>query len=108
MNTGNTHVLMVVDGPGIKAQVNSHPVETIPVAPTILSVLGLDPASLTVVQKEGPKYCQVSRHISEATKHHCTEPNGGAGPSALTPLISPCRSQVWDETVEGIGPCVAR
>jgi hypothetical protein len=53
MNTGDTHVLMVVNGPDIKAQVNSHPVETTQVAPTILSVLGLNPAALTAVQKEG-------------------------------------------------------
>ena len=53
MNTGDTHVLMVVNGPGIKAQVNSRPVETTQVAPTILTVLGLNPAKLTAVQKEG-------------------------------------------------------
>jgi hypothetical protein len=53
MNTGDTHVLMVVNGPGIKAQVNSRPVETTQVAPTILAVLGLNPAALTAVQKEG-------------------------------------------------------
>jgi hypothetical protein len=55
MNAGDTHVLMVVNGPGIKAQVNSHAVETTQVAPTILSILGLNPASLTAVQKEGTK-----------------------------------------------------
>jgi hypothetical protein len=53
MNIGDTHVLMVVNGPDIKAQVNSHPVETTQVAPTILYVLGLKPDALTAVQKEG-------------------------------------------------------
>ncbi len=53
MNPGDTHVLMVVNGPGIKAQVNAHPVETTQVAPTILYVLGLNPHALTAVQKEG-------------------------------------------------------
>jgi arylsulfatase A-like enzyme len=55
MNLGDTHVLMVVNGPGIKAQVNSRPVETTQVAPTILSVLGLNPKALAAVQKEGTK-----------------------------------------------------
>jgi hypothetical protein len=40
------------NGPGIRPQVNSRPVETTQVAPTILSVLGLNPAKLTAVQKE--------------------------------------------------------
>jgi arylsulfatase A-like enzyme len=53
MNPGDTHVLMVVNGPGIKSQVNSRPVETTQVAPTILHVLGLNPHALTAVQKEG-------------------------------------------------------
>jgi hypothetical protein len=67
MNTGDTHVLMVVNGPGIKAQVNSHPVETTQVAPTILSVLGLNPASLTAVQKEGTK---VLPGLEAHPRHH--------------------------------------
>ena len=53
MNTGDRHVLMVVDGPGIPAQVESAPVETTQVAPTILSLLGLNPAQLTAVQARG-------------------------------------------------------
>jgi hypothetical protein len=55
MNPGDTHVLMLVNGPGIKAQVNGRPVETTQVAPTILSVLGLNPKALAAVQKEGTK-----------------------------------------------------
>ncbi|MCL2515196.1 MAG: sulfatase-like hydrolase/transferase, partial [Microbacteriaceae bacterium] len=55
MNTGDRHVLMVVDGPGIKAGVHSAPVETTQVAPTILSVLGLNPSALTAVKAEGTK-----------------------------------------------------
>jgi arylsulfatase A-like enzyme len=55
MNTGDTHVLMVVSGPGIPAQVSSASVETTQVAPTILSLLGLNPADLTAVQKEGTR-----------------------------------------------------
>ena len=53
MNTGDTHVLMIVSGPGVPAQVESASVETTQVAPTILSILGLDPAALTAVQTEG-------------------------------------------------------
>jgi hypothetical protein len=44
---------MVVSGPGIPAQVVSTSVETTQVAPTILSVLGLNPTALTAVQTEG-------------------------------------------------------
>jgi hypothetical protein len=44
---------MIVDGPGVPAQVETTPVETTQVAPTILSVLGLDPAALTAVRVEG-------------------------------------------------------
>ncbi|MEN2742862.1 alkaline phosphatase family protein [Microbacterium sp. X-17] len=53
MNTGDRHVLMVVNGPGVPAQVNSAAVETTQVAPTILAALGLDPAALTAVTSEG-------------------------------------------------------
>ena len=53
MNPGDRHVLMLVDGPGLKSQVVSTNVETTQVAPTILSVLGLDPASLSAVRIEG-------------------------------------------------------
>jgi Type I phosphodiesterase / nucleotide pyrophosphatase len=55
MNTGDRHVLMIVSGPGVPAQVETAPVETTQVAPTILAVLGLDPASLTAVRIEGTK-----------------------------------------------------
>ncbi len=53
MNTDDRHVLMVINGPHIPAQVQSNPVETTQVAPTILSILGLDPTALTVVRVEG-------------------------------------------------------
>jgi hypothetical protein len=53
MNPGDRHVLMVVSGPGIPAQVQSTSVETTQVAPTILSLLGLDPADLSAVRVEG-------------------------------------------------------
>jgi hypothetical protein len=53
MNPGDRHVLMVVTGPGIPAQVESASVETTQVAPTILSVLGLNPAELRAVKVEG-------------------------------------------------------
>ncbi len=55
MNVGDQHVLMVVNGPNIRAQVSSAAVETTQVAPTILSVLGLNPAALTAVRSEGTK-----------------------------------------------------
>jgi hypothetical protein len=55
MNTGDRHVLMVVDGPGIPSRVDSSSVETTQVAPTILSRLGLNPAELTAVQTEGTR-----------------------------------------------------
>ena len=53
MNPGDRHVLMIVNGPGIPAQVESASVETTQVAPTIPSLLGLDPADLTAVNTEG-------------------------------------------------------
>jgi Type I phosphodiesterase / nucleotide pyrophosphatase len=53
MNPGDRHVLMLVNGPGIKAQVESTSVETTQVAPTILSLLGLDPSALSAVRIEG-------------------------------------------------------
>src|SRR5262252_611816 len=53
MNTGDRHVLMVVSGPGIPAQVRSDSVETTQVAPTALALLGLDPNKLTAVHAEG-------------------------------------------------------
>jgi arylsulfatase A-like enzyme len=53
MNSGDRHVLMVVSGPGIKSQVESTSVETTQVAPTVLSLLGLDPSALSAVRIEG-------------------------------------------------------
>jgi hypothetical protein len=55
MNTGDTHVLMVVSGPGIPVQVESSSVETTQVAPTVLALLGLNPNALTAVQVEGTR-----------------------------------------------------
>ena len=55
MNTGDRHVLMVVSGPSIPVQVESTPVETTQVAPTILALLGLNPHALTAVQIEGTR-----------------------------------------------------
>ena len=55
MNTGDRHVLMVVNGPGVPAQVDSAPVDTAQVAPTILTLLGLDPDALTAVTTEGTR-----------------------------------------------------
>ncbi|HEX2905063.1 MAG TPA: alkaline phosphatase family protein [Jatrophihabitans sp.] len=53
MNVGDQHVLMIVNGPKIPAQVNSAKVETTQVAPTILALLDLNPAALTAVRTEG-------------------------------------------------------
>ncbi len=53
MNPGDRHVLMVVNGPGIRTQVEPASVETTQVAPTILSLLGLNPAALRAVKVEG-------------------------------------------------------
>jgi hypothetical protein len=55
MNPGDRHVLMVVNGPGVPAQVDSSTVETTQVAPTILALLGLDPAALRAVRVEGTR-----------------------------------------------------
>ncbi|MBV8527877.1 MAG: alkaline phosphatase family protein [Candidatus Dormibacteraeota bacterium] len=53
MNIDDRHVLMVVNGPGIEKRVVSTPVETTQVAPTVLSLLGLDPSALSAVKVEG-------------------------------------------------------
>jgi Type I phosphodiesterase / nucleotide pyrophosphatase len=55
MNTGDRHVLMIVDGPGIRPRVESAPVETTQVAPTILDFLGLNPTALRAVRVEGTR-----------------------------------------------------
>jgi len=64
MNVGDQHVLMVVNGPNIRAQVNSATVETTQVAPAILSVLGLNPSALTAVKTEGTKV------LPDLTRNH--------------------------------------
>ncbi|HXB75138.1 MAG TPA: alkaline phosphatase family protein [Candidatus Acidoferrales bacterium] len=49
----DTNVMMLVSNPSIKAKTVTSFVETTQVAPTILSILGLDPNALTAVQAEG-------------------------------------------------------
>ena len=49
----DTNVIMLVSNPNIQARTVTSFVETTQVAPTILQALGLDPASLDAVQKEG-------------------------------------------------------
>lgn len=55
MNPGDRHVLMVVSGPGLRQRVESAPVETTQVAPTVLALLGLDPDKLRAVRVEGTR-----------------------------------------------------
>jgi arylsulfatase A-like enzyme len=49
----DTNVMLLVSNPGIKARTVTTFVETTQVAPTILSILGLDPNALTAVRAEG-------------------------------------------------------
>ncbi len=49
----DTNVMLLVSNPSIHAQTNDSFVETKQVAPTILSLLGLDPNSLQAVRAEG-------------------------------------------------------
>ena len=49
----DTNVMLLVSNPGIKSRTVTTFVETTQVAPTILSILGLDPNALTAVKKEG-------------------------------------------------------
>jgi arylsulfatase A-like enzyme len=49
----DTNVMLLVSNPRIKAKTVTSFVETTQVAPTILSILGLDPKALTAVQAEG-------------------------------------------------------
>ena len=49
----DTNVMLLVSNPGFQPQTVNSFVETSQVAPTILSILGLDPDSLQAVQKEG-------------------------------------------------------
>lgn len=55
MNSGDQHVLMIVSGTGTRAGIVRTPVETTQVAPTILSLLGLDPDRLRAVRVEGTR-----------------------------------------------------
>jgi hypothetical protein len=50
---GDTNVGLIVSNPTIQAHVVKTPVATSQVAPSILKALGLDPAALQAVQKEG-------------------------------------------------------
>jgi len=49
----DVNVIMLLSNPSFEAMTVTSPVETMQVAPTILKALGLDPASLQAVQKEG-------------------------------------------------------
>jgi arylsulfatase A-like enzyme len=49
----DTHVMLLVSNPHIKARTVTSFVETTQVAPTVLSILGLDPNALTAVRAEG-------------------------------------------------------
>jgi hypothetical protein len=49
----DTNVIMLLSNPHFKPSTVSSPVETMQVAPTILSALGLDPRALQAVQIEG-------------------------------------------------------
>jgi arylsulfatase A-like enzyme len=55
MHAADRHVLMVVNGPGVRSQVESKSVETTQVAPTVLSLLGLNPSDLRAVRVEGTR-----------------------------------------------------
>jgi hypothetical protein len=55
-HVGNdVEVMVLVSNPNIKPKTIGTPVETRQVAPTILSLLGLDPNSLDAVRLEGTK-----------------------------------------------------
>jgi hypothetical protein len=49
----DTHIALLVSLGGLKAATVADPVSTTQIAPTILQALGLDPAQLQAVQKEG-------------------------------------------------------
>ena len=49
----DTNVMLLVSNPSIKARTDTSFVETDQVAPTILQLLGLDPAALDAVRIEG-------------------------------------------------------
>ena len=73
MNAGDRHVLMIVDGPGVPRQVESRPVETTQVAPTILSLLGLDPTELRAVRVEGTRVLPgIGKACRRASREHAS------------------------------------
>jgi hypothetical protein len=49
----DTNVIMLLSNPSFDTKTITTPVETAQVAPTILEALGLDPASLQAVRREG-------------------------------------------------------
>jgi hypothetical protein len=49
----DTNVMLLVSNPAIRARTDTSFVETDQVAPTILQILGLDPAALDAVRMEG-------------------------------------------------------
>lgn len=51
-STDDTNVALLISNPGLKAQTLQDTVTTTQIAPTILSLLGLDPNALQAVQKE--------------------------------------------------------
>ena len=53
MNAQDRHVLMIVTGAGVVPSVQTGSVETTQVAPTVLSLLGLEPRDLRAVRVEG-------------------------------------------------------
>ncbi|BBH16161.1 phosphodiesterase [Nocardioides baekrokdamisoli] len=55
MNAQDRHVLMIVSGAGVVPSVQTAPVETTQVAPTILRLLGLNPSALRAVRVEGTR-----------------------------------------------------
>lgn len=62
----DTNVIMLLSNPGFKSRTVTNPVETEQVAPTILSVLGLDPGKLDSVQHEGT---QVLPDVPDTDSH---------------------------------------
>ena len=51
-NDDDTHVALLIAGPGTSSEVIRTPVQATQIAPTILKVLGLDPQALAAVRKE--------------------------------------------------------
>lgn len=63
-NPQDRDVPLLVSGAGIRPSINSDPVETTQIAPTILSLLGLDPQSLQAVRQEGTRTLPVTGSTS--------------------------------------------